>query len=201
MTHKFRASYTILDMWSSGNWEMAIKQYFKLEKFITPAMADGQRWHEKWRDHVIKTKTMPIEFGGKPLVNPVVEEKRVVEVAEWLDLVGIIDCLDGSTIYDWKTGKTTSESYAGSKQIGIYGIIANLKGIYVDKGEIHHYDQYTKKADMSIVWITPELLDDTYNWLITISSEMHSYFEKNELYEKFGAVSLPQVTEVITEYA
>jgi len=187
MKNKFRASYTILDMWSSGNWEMAIKQYFKLDKYSSPETEDGLRWHEKWRKHIEDTKTMPVEFGGRPLIAPVTERKKVVELDSWLDLVGIIDCYDSPTVYDWKTGKTSSEVYAGGKQGAIYGVLATLLGYYVEKIEIHHYDQYMKTADMSIVWITPKLLEDAHNYIVTVSSEMYQYFLSNNLFDKFGA--------------
>lgn len=183
---KFRASYSILDQWNSGNWEMAVKMYFKLEQFVTPQMQDGRDWHEKWAKHITETKTMPIEFGGAKLINPIAEQKTVVKLDEWLDLVGVIDCYDSPIIYEWKTGKKSSEAYAGSVQGGIYAILGTFSKKYVEKVEIHHFDQYSKKSDMSIVWVTDDLLKDTYNWIITTAGEMHDYFIKNDLYNKFG---------------
>lgn len=187
MNHnKFRASYTILDQWNSGNWEMAIKMYFKLDKFTTPQMEEGRQYHKKWAEHIANTKTLPIEFGAKALVAPVAEQKTVVQIDDWLDLVGIIDCYDTPTIYEWKTGKQSSEVYANSHQGGVYAVLGTYSGIYVEKIEIHHYDQYVKKADTSIVWATDTLLQDTHNWIVTIASEMHNYFLMNDLYNKFG---------------
>lgn len=184
--HKFRASFTILDMWTSGNWEQAIKAYFKLEKFVTPEMQAGREWHEKWAKHVLETKTMPIEFGGAPLKAPIAEQKTVIPIYDWLDLVGIIDCYDTPTVYEWKTGKSSSETYAGSRQGGIYAMLATLSKKYVERVEIHHYDQYRKTSDMSIVWVTPELMEDAHNWVTTIAAEIHTYFEQNGLYDRFG---------------
>ena len=186
MTNKFRASFTVLDQWNSGNWEMAVKMYFKLEKFVTPAMQAGREWHEKWAKHVTDTKTMPIEFGGKALINPVAEQKTVIQIQDWLELVGIIDCYATPVIYEWKSGKQSSEAYAGSQQGGIYAILGTYSKKYVERIEIHHFDQYSKKSDMSIVWVTDELLKNTYNWIITTAGEMHMYFEKNDLYNRFG---------------
>lgn len=184
--NKFRASYTILDQWASGNWQMAIKMYFKLEQFVTPQMQDGREWHAKWAEHIIKTNSMPTEFGGNALVAPIAEQKTVVNLDSWLDLVGVIDCYDSPTIYEWKTGKQSSEAYAGSKQGGIYAILGTYSNKYVEKVEIHHYDQYRKQSDMSIVWVTDQLLNETYDWIVTIASEMHDYLVTNELYSRFG---------------
>lgn len=187
MKNKFRASFTILDLWQSGNWEMAVKAYFKLDKFTSPEMEDGIRWHNLWQKHIQTTKTMPIEFGSKALQNPVCEKKQVVQLADWLELVGIIDCYDSPVVYDWKTGKTSSEVYAGSMQGGIYGVLATMLGYYVEQVQIHHYDQYMKKSDMSAIWITPKLLEETHNKIITISSDMYTYFNDNGLFDRFGA--------------
>lgn len=183
----FRASFTVLDQWNSGNWEQAVKTYFKLEKFVTPAMEAGREWHEKWSKHITATKTMPVEFGGKALVAPIAEQKTVVHLDTWLDLVGIIDCYDSPTVYEWKTGKQSSEVYAGTKQGGIYAMLATLSKKYVEKIEIHHFDQYRKTSDMSIIWVTPELMEEAHNWIVTTAAEMHHYFETNNLYERFGA--------------
>lgn len=191
--NKFRASYSVLDQWNSGNWEMAIKMYFKLEKFVTSQMQDGRDWHEKWANHIRTTNTMPVEFGGGALIKPEVEQKTVVQIDEWLDLVGIIDCFVSPVIYEWKTGKQSSEVYAGGPQGGIYAILGTYSKRYVEKVEIHHFDQYSKKSDMSIVWVTDQLLKDTYNWIITVAGEMHNYFIENDLYNRFGR-NLPNPT-------
>ena len=195
--NKFRASFSVLSLWASGNWEMAVKQYFKLEKFLTPQMAEGRDWHEKWAKHIAETKTMPIEFGGAKLKSPIAEQKTVVNIDTWLDLVGIIDCYDNPTVYEWKTGKQTSESYAGTMQGGIYAMLATLSGKYVEKIEIHHYDQYSKKSDMSIIWVTPELMEKAHNWVVTLSAEIHTYFTENGLYDRFGANLLVKEKEEV----
>lgn len=186
MTPKFRASYSILNVWDSGDWERAIKYYFKLETYTSPAMAAGKEWHKNWSDYINATQALPIEFGGKKLFKPQSEIKRVVSIEPWLDLVGIIDCYDNPTIYEFKTGKTSSEVYASSMQAGVYAVLATYGEFYADRAEIHHYDQYTKKHDMSVVWITDKMLEKALNWIITLSSDMHDYFLKNQLYEKFG---------------
>lgn len=187
MSHKFRASYTVLNTWMSGNWERAIKQYFKLEKFTTPAMADGKRYHEMWEQEIITNKRLPAVFGGKELTNPKPEYKTVVELEPWLDLVGVIDCYDEPTIHEFKTGITSSEVYAGSMQPGVYAVLATMNGMYADRAQIWHYDQYSKKVDISQVWLTDKRLKQAQEWIVALSSEMHDYFLENKLYERFQA--------------
>lgn len=183
---KFRASFTVLNAWQSGNWERAIKYYFKLEEFTTPEMLQGRELHKKWADETKKTKCLPEVFGGQKLQNPIVEQKVVVELEPWLDFVFIIDCLDAPVLHEYKSGKSSSESYAGSWQTGAYAVGAVSAGFYVDRAEVHHYDQYMKVSDMSILHITDKVLEDSYNWIITISSEMHNYFIVNGLYRQYG---------------
>lgn len=187
MNHKFRASFTVLNIWASGDWERAIKAYFKLEKFVTPAMAEGRDWHKKWAEESKLTKKLPAIFGGQDLVNPIIEEKRVVSIEPWLDLVFIIDNYDKPVLHEYKTGKQSSEAYASSMQLPVYAVGATLSGLYVEQGKIYHYDQYSKKVDMSVVWITDKLLKDAHNWIVTLGGEMHDYFIKNGLYERFGS--------------
>ena len=161
--NKFRASYSVLTTWAHGDWERAVKQYFKLESFTTEAMADGKRYHETWREETDKTGRLPAVFGGKKLTRPMTEIKKVVAIEPWLDLVGVIDCYDDPVIYEYKTGKTESDIYAGSPQVGLYGLIATLSGMMADRAEIHHYDQHNKKTDMSLVWLTDDKIRESYN--------------------------------------
>lgn len=184
--NKFQASYSVLNAWASGNWERAIKMYFKLDSFTTEAMADGSYYHDKWCEEVKKTGRLPDEFGGGPLKNPVCETRLFATISDWLELAGTPDVVDSPIIYDYKTGKGMSELYARSKQLPVYGVLCTLNNIYVEKGVILHYDQYTGKLENSYVWLTDKALQDAMNWVETYASEMHSYFLEQHLYEKFA---------------
>ena len=196
---QFRASYTILNTWASGDYERTIKSYFRLEEFDNKAMADGRDWHNKWAAEVLTTNSIPKIFGDKKLKNPTVEQYMKVQLSDWLELSGKIDCLDEPTIYDWKTGKQSSEAYASDKQVGIYGVLCTMKKIYVDRGEIYHFDQYKKQPDMSVTWITDKLLKDSLNWIETLSSEIHNYFIQNDLYKKYNYMRATRSGEVSVE--
>jgi hypothetical protein len=76
--------------------------------------------------------------------------------------------------------------YANDWQVAIYAVGATMSGHYIKLAEIYHYDQYIKRMDMSPVWITDKLLNNTYERIITTASEMHNYFEENGLYNKFN---------------
>ena len=192
---KFRASYTILYTWDSGNWEMATKYYFKWESFTPRAMADGHDRHYIFDKHIQDTKTLPVEFGARKLNNPKPEIKLVVQIYPWLELVSKIDCLDAPTIFEFKTGAMSSEAYSSHKQHGVYGVVCTYAGHYVNKAEIYRYNPAKKQSDVSIVWITKRLLNDSFNWIETIASEMHDYFESNNLYEKYGGNLIGRVVQ------
>lgn len=184
--NKFRASYTVLNKWKNGDWEGAIKTYFKMDQFTSRAMAEGKDYHEEWEAYIKKNKRLPEVFGSKKLKNPIAEGKKVVQLEDWLDLVYIPDCIDSPTLYEFKTGKTSSMQYASDWQIAIYAVGATISGHYIKLAEIYHYDQHIDKMDMSPVWITDKLLNDTHEKIITIASEMHTYFEENGLYNRFN---------------
>lgn len=186
--HTFRASYSVLSVWESGDWQRAIKMYFKLDTFTTPAMADGRDWHKKWENETKETGCLPEVFGKTKLNNPTPEQKLVVKLADWLDLVGVIDCNEnGDVLYEYKSGVQTSEHYAGTKQHGVYALLARLAGFNPKLIKIYHYNQYTKKKDVSLVWVTDELVEQAREWVETLAGQMHDYYLTNKLYERFGA--------------
>lgn len=190
---------TTIHAWASGQYQKAIEHYFKLNNFTSEKMADGTRLHDEWKSHIIATKTLPTAFGAKPLNNPIPERKYVAQLLPWLKLFGTPDCIDSPIIYEFKSGTKSSEAYASSWQTRIYGVLVTYpgiyvengkeykhEGIYVEKAEIHHWNQYEQKHDMSQLWITDQVLKDTFNYIETIASEMHNYFDENDLWTRFG---------------
>lgn len=181
--NKFRASYSTLSTWASGDYDRAIKQYFKLEDFDTPAMKRGREYHGAWDSEIRQTNSMPKVFGGKGLVDPQTELKIERELDEWLDLVGVIDLYEDRTIYDWKTGKTPAQSI-NPYQVYTYQILLPQ----AVRAEIHRHDPDTMTTDMVIYHLTEKTLDQGIEWVLTLSSEMHNYFIQNALYERFAHV-------------
>jgi hypothetical protein len=100
--NKFRASYTVLNKWLHGDWEGAIKTYFKMDQFVSRAMVDGKEHHQKWEAYIKENMKLPDELGGKELKNPIVEGKQVIQLADWLELVYIPDLIDSPTLYEFR---------------------------------------------------------------------------------------------------
>jgi hypothetical protein len=186
--NKLRASFTYLNLWSQGNWEMAIKAYFKLDKYITREMAEGSDYHDQWRDYIQANKKLPEVFGSLPLPNPQCEGKTVIPVYNWLDLVIQPDCVDGQTIYEFKAGTAESDEYARSWQPAVYAVGLVLLKQPVKYVDIYAYNQYSKRTTYSRVVITKKLLIDGKNWIETVGADMYDYFSKENLWERYGKV-------------
>lgn len=171
----FRASFSVLNTWAMGDWQRAIEMYLKLPYEPTPQMIEGSKYHQEWQNEIVTKNKLPQVFGGSPLKNPKAELKLEKQLTDWLELVGIIDLYDGDTIYDWKTGK--SKQNADGFQLKVYQILIPT----ARRGEIHHYDQYIKKVDVSVVHLTDKTLKEAVEWVVTFSSEMYHYLKQNGL--------------------
>lgn len=179
-----RASYSILSKWASGDWQGATEMYFRLKDIETPAMKFGKDKHQEWENEVNKHKRFPEIFGGRKIGKFETELKVEKQLSDWLLLVGVIDLWlpEERTIVDWKTGVVTSEQYANGFQMPVYQILKPE----ANRFEIHRHNQYSRKEDMSIGYLTDNTLSDAVDWVITHASEMHSYFVDNDLYGRFG---------------
>jgi hypothetical protein len=185
---QIKVSYTILNAWEQGRYEDAIKYLFKLGVIQTPAMKAGQDFHKSWENEIAKTKKLPEVFGSKKLINPSPEQYLQAQINDWLTLSGKIDCYDKPTIYEFKTGKQTSEDVIRSKQPGVYAVLATLNKLYADRAEIYCYNQYVKKDNktMSIIYLTNKVLEDALNWVETLARDLLNYCIQNNLFNKYS---------------
>ena len=186
MTKPFRASFTILSAWESGQWERAVEMYFKLSKFTTEAMAAGKNKHEEWQQHIEQYKRLPAAFGEIQLAAPQCEYKIVTRLHDWLEVVIVPDCFDSPTLYEFKYSQRNSNVFAQTKQVPLYAAMLIANDIPIEKGVIWRQKPMSDESEMSIVWITDTLITEAIEWLETYASEMHHYLQKNDLYEKFN---------------
>lgn len=187
--NKLRASFTYLSLWDSNQWEMAVKAYFKLDKFTTREMAEGSYYHDQWQKHIEATKRLPDVFGGTPLVSPRCEEKLVIPVYDWLDLVIKPDLIDAPIIHEFKTGTTESDEHARSKQTAMYAVGLVLLKQPVRYIDVHSYNQYSKKATFSRVVVTKKLLSEGLEWVEQVARPMYEYFTEQNLWERYGNIN------------
>lgn len=186
---KLRASFTLLNKWASGNWQEAVEMYFRLSSMTTRAMAEGKKYHDEWKNETNKTGCLPAVFGGSKLIKPKTEHEIVVPMEPWLDLKVIIDCLDEPVIHEYKRTASSPDLFARSKQAGVYAIGCAYDGVFANKAIYHTFDPSKKERNVgtATVWLTDKLIDDTQEWIISLSSEIYSYMLDNKLFDRFGA--------------
>jgi hypothetical protein len=191
----FRASFSVLRLWEVGKYEEACQLYFHIPREMSNYVKEGIKYHKEWNNETLENKALPKVFGGLVCTDLLPEEKLTAKLdgIDWLEVVGVIDCLvsydkgDTWDIIEYKTGVTNSQSYARTKQIGVYAILAIMNGRVAKRGIVMHFNQYTGKSDTSYVWITPKIIEETINWIVTISAEMKKYIEDNDLYNRFSS--------------
>jgi len=183
----FRASYSILNSWSRGYAQDAINMYFKLDREPNKFMIAGRKYHKEWEDYIIKNNKMhpQLSSGNRELKDPQCELKLEMPINKHIELVGVIDCLDEHTIYEFKSGSYPSSQYANGKQVDIYSLLTKYHGYDVTKAFYLHFDQYIRETDSALVWITPERTQKAKEWVINVAEEMHNYLLNNGLYEKY----------------
>lgn len=192
---KFRASFSVLNSWSKGYAQDAINNYFKLPKEPNRAMEDGLKYHQSWEKYITQNKRLHPQLSStsKKLTNPVCELKLEMSINDWLEFVGVVDCLDETVLYEFKTGVKPSSEYANSVQADLYSILLKEHGYEVDRGFYIHYDQYLKQTDSSLVWLTDERREKAMNWLLEESKEMHNYLVDNKLYDKYKVRPIEEI--------
>lgn len=187
---KFRASFTVLNLWATNRYEDAVRTYFKLDRYTSPEMEAGKKYHEEWATYIDKHKQMPKLFGSHKLEVPIIEKKHVVAIYDWLDLVFIADLVHGgNTLTEFKTGKTTSGKYLDTGQLDLYALGLLFKDIAITKAEVYHYDQYKEKTDYSFKWVTDADIKASLNWLETNAGEMYEYLQQHDLFTKFATAN------------
>jgi len=193
MKHIFRASYSILKLWDTGQKSEAIKSYFKLSRFVTKEMEDGINYHKQWEDEIKRTKCLPKIFGSRQLIDPQVEMKLEMPITDWCEFVFKPDLVDGFRLTDFKTGTKEIGYYVDDYQLPVYALFLAKKGINVDRGVIRKYNQYEKTVETGFTWFTPAKLAEAKKWLIKNITEMSDHFEAEGLFDKY-----PNPREVAT---
>jgi hypothetical protein len=191
--NKFRASFSVLNSWSKGYRDDAIAMYFKLPRESNIYMEEGLKFHKSWEAYITKEGKLHPQLSTKEVLlnDPMCELKLVMPVNDWLEFVGVIDCLNRPDLYEFKTGTKPSSEYANSKQADLYFLLCEHFGYEVEKAIYIHFDQYEQKTDKAIVWNTADRRQKAMDWLVETSREMNEYLEKNGLYEKYK--TLPKV--------
>jgi hypothetical protein len=91
---------------------------------------------------------------------------------KWIQLVGVIDCLDDPTIHEYKTGAASSLTYIKTMQIPVYQVLAEENGYSPNAGIVHHFNQYTNKVTRSKRYLSEATSLLAREWIHTYASEL-----------------------------
>jgi hypothetical protein len=187
MIDKIRVSFSILNSWSKGYAQDAIDMYFKNPREDNKFMIDGVAFHKTWQEYIDKHKKLHPQLSSlnKPLICPQTELKLEMDITPDIQLVGVIDCLDESILYEFKSGTKPSSEYANTNQADVYSLLCEHHGYKPTKAFYLHFDQYLKETDSAMVWLTEERRQKAKEWVIKQANSFRDYLTTNKLFEKY----------------
>lgn len=177
MKSRLRLSYSLLLLWSQSRFDEAVALYLHKPLPKSRQMAEGIEFHKRWAKEIEDTKQLKIGKSVLKFKNPKCEAKHVVKYNKWWDLSGTIDCLDVPILYEFKSGVASSLEYAGGFQTQLYFLICDLAKIKIDQARIVHYNQYTDKGDITVVWNNDEQIGKARNYIDSMAPEIYQFFK------------------------
>jgi hypothetical protein len=172
--NKLRLSYSLLSLWERGDIDGAVATYFHLDRPVNKAMVRGREVHREIEEYIQKHRKTPDWFFNWEFDSPEPEKEVVVSYNELFNLKGIFDCLDGKTLFEFKTGNTDALAWARTWQLPIYFLIAELAEIEIEKALIIRHD--FKESDFAIVHNSQSKRDDARNRIDSLGPEIYDYF-------------------------
>lgn len=180
-SNKLVINFSTLNLWSKSLIDQAVQCYYHTDKFDSDAMADGRAFHDIWAREITRTKRLKI--GNTTLLFKEPQCEHLIQTdynKDWL-IKGTMDCIDESTLYEFKTGITKALDFSGTMQIPIYFLINELVGNHLDKAILLHFDQHHTKTEYIMVWNDEEKMMGARNWIDTLAPEITEYFNAHNL--------------------
>lgn len=179
--NRLRLSYSLLSTWERGEIERAVQMYFHMDTPSSPQMDDGKRIHDLIEKHILKHKKLPDWLPDIKLKDPKPEEVMVVEYNDLFDLKVRLDCLDGDTILEYKTGVSSSMDYANTGQIPFYFLVSELNKVPVNQAYIIHHNQYSKTNDFTKIYNSRRIVERAKNLVDSLGPEIYEHFNREGL--------------------
>lgn len=180
-----KLSYSILNAWSSGNFEQAISQYLGKPWVATPAMELGKLKDELWSTHAEFHRELHPELGGDKLDRPAVQvkyEKIIPFSADFQILLrGVPDTVDGATLYEYKCGMTTAGQYIDKLQMDYYRLL--LPDLTI--GFYLCFNPYNNTLSKGVKYLHRSNAETAMEHVITFGGEIIDYLQANKLVKDF----------------
>lgn len=176
-----KLSYSILNAWSTGNFEQAIGQYLGKPWVATPAMELGSLMDQLWSNHAKVKKQIHPDLGGGGLGNPVVQTKyeKILPFSDDYQILlrGVPDTVDGTTLYEYKCGMTTAGQYIDKLQMDYYKLLLPELNI----GYYLCYNPYNKTYTKGVKYLHQSNAETALEHIMTFGGEMLDYLIVNKL--------------------
>jgi len=170
-----------MNLWKMGKKDEAINLYRHKETKRTEEQNEGIRFHKRWEDTIRATKKLSIGRTRLEFENPEPELKVHVPYREHYILSAIFDCVDGKTLYEFKTGSTSTFEYATNLQIPYYFFILSVMNRPIKRAFLIHWDQYKEKGEVVIVKNSAYRRALGLELVDTIGAELYSHLEDKKL--------------------
>lgn len=180
-----KVSYSILNAWSQGQYEQAVSYYLGRDFPATQQMELGRLKHKAIELHIAQNNCLPDYFGGGQLADPIIEKKRekVIRLSDTFSILlrGVPDCIDGTTLYEWKIGKTPALSYVDSLQMNYYKLLVPELTV----GRYYCLNPYTDETTTAVKFLTKKGVDTAIEHVVTFGSEFFDYLKANKLFTNY----------------
>ena len=183
---KLKLSYSILSLWKRGDYDGVLDALNGKWREPNEYMKFGTEKHREWENEVRETGELPRLFGGGKLRNPITERYSRGQRLDWLWLSGITDLQfgeNGEQLVDYKTGRGTANSYAGTLQAGCYKVLHPEAKVF----RFLCWNQYSGRITTSMIFLTDAYGVKALDEIVSIACEIRDFLERSGM-EDFNNV-------------
>lgn len=184
---KIRASYSLLHAWQEGRINDALLSYFHVPHPTPYNYINGRKWDEYCQEYIKNHSSLPPEWGGDKLNDPVVQLKLNVPYNALCSLTVVYDAYskNDELLDELKSGHSMSANqYSRTYQLPLYFLAAKIAKLPIQKARVIRYNPKVDKQDRAILYNAKHLVAKAQNYLDTLVPEIYEYFDSNNLFEK-----------------
>jgi hypothetical protein len=153
--------------------------YLHKDRPRTPEQQRGIDFHKARELEIKKNKKTRIGNTILKFDEPETELKVYVPYSEEIQLSAIFDCVDGNTVYDWKTGEKSAFEHGTGLQIPFYFFVLEKMGRHMKNGIIVHWNFETEKSSYVHITNSKRMMEKGENLVQTVAPDLIKYFSDN----------------------